>query len=100
MWQRSNVEASPCALETERAVCEEQVLGDEGGAGEKEQANEREQATFYKSLQDLLNVSEGRMSFSRRTGHLRRSLPQRVFIHKRDTGCLRRPGRLAVEASH
>ncbi len=33
-------------------------------------------------------------------GHLRRSLPQRVFIHKRDTGCLRRPGRLAVEASH
>jgi hypothetical protein len=46
----------------------EQVLGDEGGAGGKEQANEREQATFYKSLQVLLSVSESRISFLRRTG--------------------------------
>jgi hypothetical protein len=46
----------------------EQVLSDEGGTGGKEQANEREQATFYKSLQDLLSVSEGRISFLRRTG--------------------------------
>ena len=45
----------------------EQVLGDEGGAGGKEQANEREQATFYKSLQVLLNVSESRIFFLRRT---------------------------------
>jgi hypothetical protein len=62
----------------------EQVLSDEGGTGGKEQANEREQATFYKSLQDLLSVSEGRISFLRRTG--------RVWAEKeRNTGvwCVR-----------
>jgi hypothetical protein len=58
VWQRSNVEAAPGVPETERAVCEEQVLGDDGGAGRKEQADEQEQATFYRSLQDHLRPSE------------------------------------------
>ena len=73
MWQRSNVEALSCVLETERAVSEGKVLGDEGGAGGKEQADEREQATFYKSLQNLLRVSEDRISFLRRTGRFWRT---------------------------
>jgi hypothetical protein len=45
-------------LKHSELVAQEQVLCDDGGAGGKEQADEREQATFYKSLQDLLRPSE------------------------------------------
>ena len=45
-------------LKQSELFAKEQVLGDEGGAGGKEQADEQEQATFYRSLQDHLRPSE------------------------------------------
>ena len=48
----------PAFLKQSELFAEEQVLGDDGGAGRKEQADEQEQATFYRSLQDHLRPSE------------------------------------------
>ena len=55
-------------LKQRELFAKEQVLGHDGGMRGKEHADEQEQATFYKSLQDHLRVSEGRISFLRRTG--------------------------------
>ena len=40
----------PTFLKPSELLAKEQVLGDDGGAGGKEQADEQEQATFYRSL--------------------------------------------------
>ena len=40
----------PAFLKQSELFAKEQVLGDDGGAGRKEQADEQEQATFYRSL--------------------------------------------------
>ena len=48
----------PAFLKQSELFAKEQVLGDDGGAGGKEQADEQEQATFYRSLQDHLRPSE------------------------------------------
>jgi hypothetical protein len=44
-------------LKQRELFAKEQGLGDDGGAGGKEQADELEQATFYRSLQDHLRPS-------------------------------------------
>jgi hypothetical protein len=54
-------------LKQSELFAKKQVLGDDGGAGGKEQADKQEQATFYRSLRHHLRPSERPDLFLRRT---------------------------------